>query len=171
MGLGTNTRCFMRTLYIRHLRNYSCAQTPPERRGSGDVQLIARASLTLIAFCREFSNRQSYCRKHNLWLQHRKSLATSAWWHSTFLAYSKLLIPRNQPNVTRPSPCRWGLGTRLILRMPDVQCAHETSCFSSQAHTQLSTACSSAGDGQLSGSLGTRLAWYSTQHNRMVTYI
>ena len=54
-----------------------------------------------------------------------------------------------------------------ILRMPDVQRAHETSCFSSQAHTQLSIVCSSASDGQLSGRLGTKLARHNTQCNRM----
>ena len=49
------------------------------------IRSIPRASLTLITFCGEFSNRQSHCRKHNLWLQHRISLATSALWYSTFL--------------------------------------------------------------------------------------
>ena len=35
-------------------------------RGSGDIRLIPRASLTLITFWREISLRQSHCRKDNL---------------------------------------------------------------------------------------------------------
>ena len=38
----------------------------PYERGSGDIQLIPRASLTLITFWREISLRQSHCRKNNL---------------------------------------------------------------------------------------------------------
>ena len=40
-------------------RRLCCAQAPPERKGSGDVPPIPRASLTLIAFGGEFSNSQS----------------------------------------------------------------------------------------------------------------
>ena len=43
-------------------------ENQPERRGSGDIRPIPWASLTLIAFCGEFSNHQSHCRKHNQWL-------------------------------------------------------------------------------------------------------
>ena len=39
---------------------------PTYERGSGDIRLIPRASLTLITFWREISLRQSHCRKHNL---------------------------------------------------------------------------------------------------------
>ena len=39
---------------------------PTYKRGSGDIRLIPRASLTLITFWREISLRQSHCRKHNL---------------------------------------------------------------------------------------------------------
>ena len=48
------------------------------RRGSGDIWLIPPIDRFL------------HCRKHNLRLQHQK-LATSAWWHSTFLMH-KLVI-------------------------------------------------------------------------------
>ena len=44
----------------------SCPNLTHERRGSGDVMLIPRISLTLITFWREIFLRQSHCRKHNL---------------------------------------------------------------------------------------------------------
>ena len=55
------------------------------KKGSGDLRPITRASWKLIAFWWGICFHQSHCRKHNLWLQHRKSLATSAQWHSYFL--------------------------------------------------------------------------------------
>jgi len=43
-----------------------------------EIRLIPQASLTLITFWREISLHQSDCRKHSLWLQYRKVLATLA---------------------------------------------------------------------------------------------
>ena len=48
-----------------------------------EIRLIPQASLTLITFWREISLHQSDCRKHSLWLQHRKFLALG--YFSTFL--------------------------------------------------------------------------------------
>ena len=53
----------------------------PHPRGEGLVTLIRsipQASITLTTFWGEFSIHQSHCIKHNLLLQHRKPLATSA---------------------------------------------------------------------------------------------
>ena len=65
----------------------------PCPRGEGFVMI----DWSTITFCEEFSNRQSHCSKHNLWLQHRKSFATSAqWsdtaflWHGDYLSGSRL---------------------------------------------------------------------------------
>ena len=58
--------------FISVLLCWSCTQTTPERRESGNIWPIPWASLTLITFWGEFSIRQSmHCRKHNLWLQCR----------------------------------------------------------------------------------------------------
>ena len=49
--------------------SWVCVVSSPDpiyERGSGDIRLIPRASLTLITFQREISLRQSHCRKHNL---------------------------------------------------------------------------------------------------------
>ena len=94
---------------------------PTYERGSGDIRLIPQASLTLITFWREISFHQSHCRKHNLWEQHQKVLATLAWWHSTFVAgklvlnyaYSKLWIFNEAQGVIWMSPDPLLVGMRL----------------------------------------------------------
>ena len=50
-------------------------------RGEG---LVAFSWFIRLAFWGEIPVCQSHCRKHNLWLQHWKSLTTSAQWHSSF---------------------------------------------------------------------------------------
>ena len=67
----------------------------PHLRGEGLTTF--NRSLGLLAFCGKLSKCQSQYGKHNLWLQHRKSLGTSAQWHSTFLP-CKLVIS-SQPCI------------------------------------------------------------------------
>ena len=102
-------------------------QTPPKKRGSGDIWLISLASLTLITFWREISLCQSHCRKHNLWSQHRKVLATLARWHSTFLArklvyQSSTMHTASYEFLMKPKEsagCRQTLSSRLAMGSGD----------------------------------------------------
>ena len=53
-------------LFFPVLHHLVTSPDPTYERGSGDIRLIPRASLTLITFWRENSLRQSHCRKDNL---------------------------------------------------------------------------------------------------------
>ena len=44
----------IKTAVTAHVYRWSNVQTPPERRGTGDVQLIPWAPSTLITFCGHF---------------------------------------------------------------------------------------------------------------------
>ena len=101
----------------------SCPDPTRTRRGSGDIWVIPRTSITLITFCREISLCQSHCRKHNLQCNtKRKSLPTSAQWHSTFLqcklvqlpvsnyAYSKFLM-----KLKELTGCHQALSSRRLI--------------------------------------------------------
>ena len=68
-------------------RNVSLSYPPPSlvprprplmrKKGSGDIWPISWVSLSWLLFCEKFCSCKSRCRKHNLWLHHRKFVSSA----------------------------------------------------------------------------------------------
>ena len=117
--------------YICSLLSALCArkkaryQAPPERRGSGNIMPIPRASLTSIAFWRENFQLLTTFRKHNLWFatpeclcyfsmtQHFLGVVISSFTTMDTVNYKLLTKPEESVSVTRPSSFGWSLRARL----------------------------------------------------------
>ena len=73
----------------------------PRPHPRGESLVTFGKSLGLHHYLGRISIRQSHCRKHHLWFQHWKPLATSAWWQQ-FLARKKLAISSQLQAMMKP---------------------------------------------------------------------
>ena len=106
---------------------YSCAQTQPQQKGSGDIWLIPRALFTWTAFCQfwwEIFNHRSHYKKAPSVVTTPESLDFFSimtqyfFGDGSYYACSNTWFFNEAMGIGRVSPnlllsCRWHLGTRL----------------------------------------------------------